>query len=158
MNPNLFVEVELLKNPASLLAHTLKMARRCVTQQQMDAVTSVVPVQTPLMITMLAEAMKSWNSFTPPCAIPKSVREIIVDFFIRMEHTHGEKLTSHTVAYLTIPLQGVSEMELLDIFSIDDVVLSEAYPWYAKSFEQFDFSFKLSLTGTCFILIYHLGD
>jgi hypothetical protein len=137
---DLFVMVEPLKGAASLLTKMLRFAGRRVTKLQMDAVISALngseQAQTPLMMTVLAETMKSWTSFIPQTAVPASVKEIIAAFFFRMELIHGVKLTSHTVAYLTILLQGVSEMELLDILSIDDSALAEAYPWYSECCQQ----------------------
>jgi hypothetical protein len=133
LHQDLFALVEPLKDSASLLAHMLRSAGRCVTKQQMDAVVAALngseQAHTPLMMTVLAESMKLWNSFSTQPTVPTSVREIITVFYVKMEHIHGERLAAHTVAYLTTLLQGVTEMELLDILSLDDTVLAEAYPW-----------------------------
>ena len=133
-HPQVFVQVEPLKDAADLLWHLLKLQGRCATKEQTDriveAVNSSNKTQAPLLVTILAQWVSQWHSYDDlsRVTVPTSVRDVILGFFQRMEK-HGEKLVRAALSFITLAKQGVSETELQELLSLDDEVLADVYEW-----------------------------
>lgn len=69
---------------------------------------------------------------------------VINSLFDRVERYHGYKFVMHTLSYLTASKNGLSDMEIEDILSLDDEVKST---WSAQ------FS-----SGSCFYMFYTKHD
>ncbi|CAH8855817.1 unnamed protein product [Trichobilharzia szidati] len=68
-------------------------------------------------------ALKQW----PNLELALTVRGAIVQFFESLEHTHGKLLTSHAISYITASRRGMSEVEIVDLLSLDDEVLQDVF-------------------------------
>ena len=73
--------------------------------------------------------MSRWCSYTPlPQTVLKATVEgIIHKLFDRLELYHGFVFVSHALAYLTASKNGLSDMELEDLLSLDDEVLNDVF-------------------------------
>ena len=83
----------------------------------------------PLYIRLLYRDAKEWKSYSEinPNSIPRSVKEYINSMFDKLEHSFGKVLVSHSMAYLTASVTGLSDLEMEDILSLDNEVLNEIY-------------------------------
>lgn len=106
----------------------LSSSWRSVTYEQMSIVKDAFQVCTlPLFLSMAIEEAKRWHSYddTSFCVVGKSVKENIQIIFERIDKEHGTLFVSRFLGYLTASNLGLSESELLDIMSIDEVLLDD---------------------------------
>ena len=74
---------------------------------------------------LLADAVE-WTPKTVP-QLPVDVPSYVIDIFDRLERRHGAVLVTHALAYISASETGVSDAEMDDLLSLDDVVLTEVY-------------------------------
>lgn len=120
-----------------VLIRMLKRMGRNITKQQLHHVSAAFDKRTdedaagtPLWLTIVAQTVSLWASYDcVPFAIQPSVRYLIIDLFVRLQKSHGEKLVRATLAYITLS-KGISEMELKQLLSLVDDVLADVYEWW----------------------------
>lgn len=106
----------------------LSSSWRSVTYEQMSIVKDAFQICTlPLFLTMAIEEAKRWHSYDKLkfCVLGENVKENITVFFNRINKEHGRLFVSHFIGYLTAAKLGLSESELLDIMSIDEILLED---------------------------------
>ncbi|XP_060064911.1 NACHT and WD repeat domain-containing protein 2-like [Ylistrum balloti] len=83
----------------------------------------------PLYVTLVSSEVCRWRSFDDPnnTLLGSCVEEIVESMLDRLEQKHGLTLVSTVLGYITASKAGLSENELLDILSVDDVLLSNLY-------------------------------
>jgi WD40 repeat protein len=138
-----FAEVAALKDSASLVKHLMKLKHRQVNDKQLAALVQAMAqaqgtAQTPLMATLMADKARHWRSSTP-ASLPRSVREIILEFFgelvsqfevLEQTKQAGARLVKHALSYITLVKKGISDTELQEILSLDDDVLADSHLWW----------------------------
>ena len=136
LNKSNFVQVEQLKDIPVLLQHLLRLKGRCVTSNQMNELVAALgkaenKAQTPLMATLLAHQASGWKSCeVPHGSLASSVRAIIEQFFENLEKDHGKTIVKHSLCLITLAKQGLSASELLEVLSLDDDVVADAFEWW----------------------------
>ncbi|XP_025922865.1 NACHT domain- and WD repeat-containing protein 1 isoform X2 [Apteryx rowi] len=72
---------------------------------------------------------RKWASYTSPSelAIASTAQEAMHCLCERLEKSHGTVLVAHALGYIASSRNGLSDMELKDILSLDDDVLSEIH-------------------------------
>ncbi|NXA53517.1 NWD1 protein, partial [Nothocercus julius] len=72
---------------------------------------------------------RRWASYTPPSelAIASTAQEAMHCLCERLEKSHGRVLVAHALGYIASARNGLSDMELKDVLSLDDDVLSEIH-------------------------------
>ena len=75
---------------------------------------------------MIKEAMK-WTSYTivTDDMLPTTIEESLWYDLQRIEAKHGSSLVQHTLCYLAVSPRGLSEIEIRDVLSCDNVVMEE---------------------------------
>eukprot|EP00961_Rhodomonas_salina_P089460 1203151-Rhodomonas_salina.1 len=113
------------------------MQGRTLTAEQIQAVLDAFRARTPddkagtpLWLTLVAHLAATWHSYDSPPAVPSSVRVLIVALFKQLAALRGEKLVRKALACITLCKEGVSEVELGHLLSLDDAVLAKAYEWW----------------------------
>lgn len=83
----------------------------------------------PLFSRVMMEEILTWKSYTivNKNTVSSSLKEALNNFFRRLEMHHGKILVRHALAYITAAKDGISEMELLDLLSLDDEVLNSIF-------------------------------
>ena len=73
--------------------------------------------------------VRRWSSYDPPerTTLEKTVEAAIARLLDRIERYHGRVFVSHALGYMTASKDGLSEVELDDILSLDDVVLNDVF-------------------------------
>ena len=130
-----FSKVEDIQDPKEVILHLLSLQGRTITDQQMEAVLKAFRARsendmagTPLWLTLVAQWAASWHSYDePPQDIPASVRGLILQLFEHLVKLRGKALVRKTLAVITLCKDGISEVELAHVLSLDDDVLAEAY-------------------------------
>ena len=116
-----------------ILDSWLRAANRTILPKQKNYVMeSFQKCPLPLYLKLSFDEALRWTSYTPYSDIylEPSVREIIDDLFNRVERRHGKILVSHALAYITASKNGLTESELEDLLSLDDVVLNDVYQYW----------------------------
>ena len=86
----------------------------------------------PLYTKLVFEEVIRWKSYTHPdlTVLELTVKGIINQMMRRIEVQHGILLVSRGLAYLTAARNGLSEVELEDVLSLDDDVLDEIFTFW----------------------------
>ncbi|WAQ98657.1 NWD2-like protein [Mya arenaria] len=83
----------------------------------------------PLYTRVMLDEIQTWKSYTHVSLekVSATLKEALNFFFRRLETQHGSTLVRHALSYITASREGVSEMELLDLLSLDDEVLNSIF-------------------------------
>ena len=86
----------------------------------------------PLYLRLSFDETCRWKSYTSSddTKLAPTIKGIIHDLFDRVETIHGKILVSQALAYVTASKNGLTEPELEDILSLDDVVLNDVYQYW----------------------------
>ncbi|XP_069134939.1 NACHT domain- and WD repeat-containing protein 1-like [Argopecten irradians] len=133
--PENFVAVPVLNKEAvdNIVRSWLTASGRTLTTWQWDTLTNAFDTcPIPLYLKLSFDQAQKWTSFTNPddIRLQSTVRDSIDLLFSQLEVKHGKILVSHALGYLTTATNGLSEAELEDILSCDDVVLNDVYVYW----------------------------
>uniref|UniRef100_A0A8C4XB11 NACHT and WD repeat domain containing 1 n=1 Tax=Erpetoichthys calabaricus TaxID=27687 RepID=A0A8C4XB11_ERPCA len=86
----------------------------------------------PLQLKLILDAAKQWASYTPmsELKVPTSTQEAVLQLLERLEEQHGRLLVAHALGSIVISRNGLTEIELRDILSLDDDVLGDIYQYW----------------------------
>ena len=135
LKPSSFIAVKALKESTGvqIIDEYFRSKHRTLTPAQMAlVVNSIRHVPNPLYLKLLLDRAVTWKSYThmDDVIIPNSVRSAITHLFETLEGKSGRVLIAHTLGYLTVGLNGLSEVEVEDVLSCDDAVLDEVYQYH----------------------------
>lgn len=128
-----FVEIKALGQDLGLnvLNVLLKNINRTISDDQWPLVKQALEkCNTPLYVKLVFDKISLWKSYTLDTTIPDSIDECISILFDRIENQHGKILVEHSLAYITASKNGLSEAELEDLISLDEVVLNDIYQYH----------------------------
>lgn len=103
---------------------------RTITSKQCDIMKDMfLNCSLPLYSRVMLDEILTWNSYTCVTSnmVSSTLKEALNHFFKRLEIHHGKLLVRHALSYITASRDGVSEMELLDLLSLDDEVLNSVF-------------------------------
>ncbi|NXE55376.1 NWD1 protein, partial [Casuarius casuarius] len=83
----------------------------------------------PLLFKLAFHKARRWASYTSPSElmIASTAQEAVHRLCERLEKSHGTVLVAHALGYIASSRNGLSDMELKDILSLDNDVLSEIH-------------------------------
>ena len=121
-----------------ILGTWLKDANRKLTVDQWKHVTVALTMcSLPLYVKLIYEEAKHWKSYnanemlTVPISDHSSVmKDCISSLFQRLEVKHGKCLVTRALAYLTAGRNGLSDVEIEDLLSLDDEVLKDVFQYH----------------------------
>lgn len=92
----------------------------------------------PLFVKLTYDQVLSWRSYTPvdKCVLMYTVQESIERLFTQLEKKHGPVLVQRALSYVTASVSGISESELEDLLSLDDIVLTDVYQRHIPPFRR----------------------
>ena len=127
-----FVTVPVFSSELStqVLKSWLQRENRTLTSEQIELVeTAFEKCTLPLYVKLIYDQVKGWRSYTPVSeySLAYTVQQSIDRLFLLLEKKHGTILVSRALAYVTASGTGISETELEDLLSLDDVVLTSVY-------------------------------
>ncbi|KAK2141642.1 hypothetical protein LSH36_1062g00016 [Paralvinella palmiformis] len=112
----------------AILEQWLQAAGRVITKDQRDVmVRNYRTCQVPLYLRVLYREALTWPSTMPGADIRLggAVKNVITVFIGRLERDHGESLVRRGLGYITAARCGLTEAELEDLLSLDDMVMSD---------------------------------
>ncbi|NXK54800.1 NWD1 protein, partial [Chauna torquata] len=89
----------------------------------------------PLLFKLAFCEARKWASYTSPSelVIASTAQEAMHHLCERLEKSHGTVLVAHVLGYIASSRNGLSDMELKDILSLDNEVLSEIHHCHLPS-------------------------
>ncbi|XP_064625675.1 NACHT domain- and WD repeat-containing protein 1-like [Lineus longissimus] len=137
-----FLDIETLdEDDLNLITkESLKTMERTLIPSQMTLVQDATKANpNPLYLKMVLDAAARWKSYnnTELTVLEDTVPEMMKGLFERLETVHGERLVSHALGYITCARNGLSENELLDLLSCDDLVLNDVYEYFVPPLRRF---------------------
>ena len=120
-----FVEVHPLDHETckTVLKSWLKTGRRQLTHPQWRAVDEVIQDGcTPLYVQLLREHVVTWSSGSHDSQLPKDIESFFSLVIDNLQEKHGKNLVTTVLGLLVLSKHGVTEIEIEDMLSIDDVV------------------------------------
>ena len=90
---------------------------------------------TPLLLTLMLDIACSWPSYvdiskTVGLRNSSGVRSLVNLIFDELEATHGKLLIQRMLGLITLAKDGLSEVELEDLLSLQDDLLDSVYEWW----------------------------
>ena len=130
--------VELIPTLGDMLSMEVLRARlknidRTMTEGQEHLVADLFTrCSLPLFSRIMFDEVSTWKSFSniTPSMVSASIKDALHFFFQRLEMQHGRVVVSHCLAYITAAREGISEVELLDLLSLDDDVLNSVFQFW----------------------------
>ncbi|XP_048248137.1 NACHT domain- and WD repeat-containing protein 1-like isoform X1 [Haliotis rufescens] len=116
-----------------IIDKNLKLRHRRITDDQVQFIIETFSyAPSPLYLKLLLDEAVKWSSFTPvsDLKLAGSIRAAINVLFDRLEQKFGEILIRNALGYITVGLNGLSEIELEDALSCDNEVLDEVYRFH----------------------------
>ena len=115
---------------AQALDALLREARRTLQTRQRDAVLAHFErCGLPLYLKLAAEESRLWKSFSPPdsCKLGEGIAGVLDTLFDRLASNanHGPVLVERSLGYLATARYGLTENEILDVLTADDVVWTD---------------------------------
>lgn len=110
----------------------LAIAGKKVTNYQYRVMMNAVGVcSIPLFCRISFTDVMKWRSYSPKelTLLASSIPTAVDLLFTRLEAKYDATLVEHALAYITASKQGLSEAELEDILSIDDLVLNSVFAY-----------------------------
>ncbi|XP_014808284.1 PREDICTED: NACHT domain- and WD repeat-containing protein 1 [Calidris pugnax] len=88
-----------------------------------------------LLFQLAFHEARKWASYTSPSelVVASTAQEAMHHLWERLEKSHGTVLVAHVLGYIASSRNGLSEMELKDILSLDDEALSEIHHCHLPS-------------------------
>lgn len=129
----IFLEVKTLETKLAIdiIETMLRDSARTLTSKQWDMVKATIDHCTlPIFLKLVWARVVSWKSYTPVSPLSTTVMDSIMDLFERVELQHGRTLVSYALSYITASKCGLSESELEDLISLDDIVLNDIYQYH----------------------------
>lgn len=129
----IFLEVKTLDRQLAVdvITAMLKDKFRTLTRLQWDVVNSTIDHCTlPIFLKLVCARVSAWKSYSLATQLPWSVMESIMNLFDRVELQHGKTLVSYALSYITASKCGLSESELEDLISLDDIVLNDIFQYH----------------------------
>ena len=116
-----------------VVAHPARSKRR-LSSEQLDYIFNKMATSDPqpLLLKLWLDEACFWRSYTPvdDLQLAATVEEAIATLFTKMEERYGHKFICAALGYITICLDGISEVELEDVLSCNDEVLNEVYKYH----------------------------
>lgn len=131
-NHDNFIEMRPLgeEKAMQLTLHWLQRENMCLTNSQAEILREAFrQCSLPLYIQLAFDRVKQWRSFDHVDAkvLGTSCETYLDIFFTELETRHGSALVKHAVSYLTASKTGLSDMEMEDMLSLDEVVMGEIH-------------------------------
>ena len=121
-------------NTAELYAKVYTSAKKVsLTESQFQCVMKKLSTNTePLLMKLVLDEACRWYSFSDisEVRLASTTREAISCMFSKLETKYSPLFIQACLAYITLGLNGLSELELEDVLSCDDDVLQEVYKYH----------------------------
>lgn len=121
------------KDSEDIIRSSLQAYHRQLTPEQYTYLLGTVEQNPkPLYLKLLIDIARRWTCFSEKSSeitltLPETIEDAVNQLFARLENRYGKEFVQYSLAYLIYGLNGISENELEDCLSINDIVLNEIY-------------------------------
>lgn len=127
-----FIDVPLMSETIGeeVLRKSLDMKKRTITDSQKEQLLAKFSkVSSPLYLKLLLHEASQWLSYQDIDfeQLPDSVKSAIEQYFENLERKFGKTLVQFALGYLTVSLNGLTELELIDALSCNNEVLNAVF-------------------------------
>jgi hypothetical protein len=122
------------RDAKTMMWDILKASGRRLTESQKTLVASALEVEcTPLYLHLSSAVVSNWTSALPDneARLDGGVRNLIHQIYASIERLFGVELVRSALALITFSVQGISDNEMIDLLSLDEVVM-ESVNQYCK--------------------------
>ncbi|KAM8960480.1 NACHT domain- and WD repeat-containing protein 1 [Pelodytes ibericus] len=135
-DPKYYLEVQPMspEQGGQMIEMLLSSVGRSLTPAQLQIVLDSVKIcGQPLLLRLAFDEAKRWFSYTPHSKLKMATntKAAVCQLYQLLEQLHGKTLVSHALGYIVASRNGLSEVELKDVLSLDDDVLSDIYQYWA---------------------------
>jgi WD40 repeat protein len=121
-----FLGVGIMDQVTSTIASFLcRRKMNLISDQWMLMLNAVNQEPTILYISLAMEVVSHWRSFDRNVALAPTVKALIHQIFGDLELSYGKEFTSVAFAMLTFSREGVNDLELKDLLSVHNGVMTE---------------------------------
>jgi len=109
----------------SLLSSWLQKSRRKLSPEQWSVIERYYignDAHRPLYLKLVFDVIASMHSYDDVKNIEKGMGKLIHSLFKKLEQKHGKVLVNRAFGYLCLSRKGLSEAEMEDLLSLDDIV------------------------------------
>ena len=153
-----------------ILKQWLLIKNRTITEEQSLYIQQITSNKTPLYLKLVFEIVKHWKHDKVDIELKDSEEDLIIQFFnlIQKQYHHKDILLKEALGYISASKNGLSEEEILDLFSRDDEFLKQfqnhRYPnidrlptsiWSRFYYYMQEFFTEKLIDGEMLILPYH---
>ena len=128
-----YVKVSNLKTETShmIIKRWLEMSRRKLSEKQEAQIDKLIAKDvTPLYLKLVFDEIQSWKSFETSDLECATIKDCLTRLYHRLETKHGKILVSRSLAYLSASCSGLTQLEMEDILSLDEEVLTDVYQFH----------------------------
>ena len=129
-----FIEAKALDSSVShvIVDSWLQQRGRKLTAEQTELLNKALAQDVrPLYIKVIFDQVISWRSYDCGLSeIPDTIRGCLNQLYQNMEKKHGEILVARALGYLSLAKNGLTEIELEDLLSLDDTVLRDVFEFH----------------------------
>ncbi|KAM6439908.1 uncharacterized protein PHA67_022331 [Liasis olivaceus] len=118
----------------------LKKDHRRLSQYQFNhLMEACIACPLPLYLYCAYKESRLWTSFSPETEVclPQNIPDMYSWMLSRMERSHGEQVIQRMAAYVTLSRNGITQEELLNLMSMDCVVIQEIKKFRKNSVSAF---------------------
>ena len=120
-----------MEDAEGLLQYSLGLYGRTVSKSQMNVFRNAFNLCSyPMYVHLLADKARTLASVDSVDDIPLDIKAAINHFFDKLENRYGTTLVARSLGYLVESVTGLSDCEMDDLLSLDDVVLNSVYQTY----------------------------
>ncbi|XP_062991183.1 uncharacterized protein LOC134404425 [Elgaria multicarinata webbii] len=131
-----------------IISSWLEKDRRRLSKRQHDhLMEACTACPLPLYIHCAYKESCLWTSFSPETEVclPQDIPGMYSWTLNRMEKSHGEQVVKRMATYVSLSRNGITQEELLDLMSMDDVVIQEVTKFQKASISAFPLVLWLKL-------------
>ena len=130
-----YVEIPSLGGETSkeVLKSWLGSKNRELTKEQLSVIENAFDnCSLALYVKLMTDRVLSWTSYldVSTTRLPTTIVESINQLFDNLKPKFGETFVMHALGYLTASKSGLSETEIEDLLSLDDVVLTDVFQYH----------------------------
>lgn len=132
LHQDCFLELPLMPRATGeeIIVKFLQQRKRKITNsQKRELLFKFSKVSSPLYLNLLLQSALKWPSYfeVDSDQIPDSVHAAISYLFERLEGKFGKKLVEYALGYMTVSMNGLTELELIDVLSCNNEVLNTVF-------------------------------
>ena len=109
-----------------------EVSRKITIEQNEIVRKALAECSLPLYMKLIFDKVCQWKSYSPvdETILEPTIKGVIHSLFDRVEKYYGKIYVKHVLSYMTASKYGLSDVEMEDLLSLDDVVLDTVFSFW----------------------------